>query len=134
MVRETPRRSIAVLLVTDDYRVREGLRRPLERSGQVNIVATATTRDDVPGLVGNTDPDVVLLDAPAHDRLALELCSTLSSRVPVVVLSTYLMQDEWARVRAAGATAVHLKQIGVGALICKMTEIIDQRGAPGDRM
>ena len=111
---------VAVLLVSDDDRVRHGLQRPLERSGEVSVVGTAKIDDDIAALVRRTSPDVILLDVRSGDEDALGVCKRLSQHAPVLLLSAYLTRSEWEEARAAGAADFHLKRIGVADLVQKV--------------
>lgn len=117
------RLPVTVLLVADDDRVRDGLRRPLERSGEVHVVAAATLQDDVAGLVRCYAPDVVLLDMLGQDCRVLALCREVAREVPVLVLSAYLTPGEWHEAEAAGAAGFHLKTIGIGDLVRKVEAV-----------
>ena len=111
---------VSVLLVSDDDRVRGNLQRPLERSGEVAVVATASLHDEIPELVRRFAPDVILLDLHPNDPSALELCRELAEHAPVLLLSAYLSRSEWEEARAAGAADFHLKRIGVAELVQKV--------------
>ena len=118
MVPQSP--PVAVLLISDDDRVRHGLQRPLERSHEVAVVATARIDDDIAALVRRLSPDVILLDVHPGDEGALALCRCLSQHAPVLLLSAYLTRTEWDDARAAGAADFHLKRIGVADLVQKV--------------
>ncbi len=120
---------VAVLLVSNDERIRDGLRRPLERSGQVTVVGAAAICDDVGDLVRQLSPDVILLDVHPGDEGALGVCRHLSEHAPVLLLSAYLTRNEWDEARAAGAADFHLKRIGVAELVQKVGSVC-RRGAP----
>ena len=111
---------VGVLLVSDDDRVLDGLRRPLERSGEVSVVGTAKIDDDIAALVRDVSPDVILLDVHPGDDDALDLCKRLSLHAPVLLLSAYLTRSDWEEARAAGAADFHLKRIGVADLVQKV--------------
>jgi DNA-binding NarL/FixJ family response regulator len=113
-------RPVGVLLVSDDDRVLDGLRRPLERSGEVAVVGTAKIDGDIAELVRQASPDVILLDVHPGDEDALALCQRLSQHAPVLLLSAYLTRTEWEEARAAGAADFHLKRIGVADLVEKV--------------
>ena len=121
---------VAVLLVSDDERIRSGLQRPLERTGQVTVVGTAAIGDDVGELVRQLAPDVILLDVHAGDDGALGLCRRLSEHAPVLLLSAYLTRSEWDEARAAGAADFHLKRIGVAELVQKVGSVCAREGRP----
>lgn len=114
---------VAVLLVSDDERIRDGLRRPLERSGQVTVVGAAATCDDVGEIIGQLAPDVILLDVHPGDDGALGVCRRLSEHAPVLLLSAHLTSNEWDEARAAGAADFHLKRIGVAELVQKVGSV-----------
>jgi DNA-binding NarL/FixJ family response regulator len=114
---------VSVLLVSDDERIREGLRRPLERSGQVTVVGSAAVGDEVGDLVSRVSPDVILLDVHPGDDGALDVCRRLSRHAPVLLLSAFLTRSEWDEARAAGAADFHLKRIGVAELVQKVGSV-----------
>jgi DNA-binding NarL/FixJ family response regulator len=120
---------VSVLLVSNDERIREGLRRPLERSGQVTVVGTAAVGDEVAELVNRASPEVILLDVHPGDEGALDLCRRLSRHAPVLLLSAFLTRSEWDEARAAGAADFHLKRIGVAELVQKVG-LVRSREAP----
>ena len=111
---------VAVLLVSDDDRIRHGLQRPLERSGEVAVVGTARIDDDIAAIVRRASPDVILLDVHPGDEDALDVCKRLSQHAPVLLLSAYLSRSDWEEARAAGAADFHLKRIGVADLVQKV--------------
>ncbi len=121
---------VAVLLVSDDERIRSGLQRPLERTGQVTVVGTAAICDDLGELVRQLSPDVILLDVHPGDDGALGLCRRLSEHAPVLLLSAYLTRNEWDEARAAGAADFHLKRIGVAELVQKVGSVCAREGRP----
>ncbi len=121
---------VAVLLVSNDERIRDGLRRPLERSGQVTVVGTAAICDDVGELVRQLSPDVILLDVHPGDEGTLGVCRRLSEHAPVLLLSAYLTRSEWDEARAAGAADFHLKRIGVAELVQKVGSMCGRDAPP----
>ena len=121
---------VAVLLVSNDERIRDGLRRPLERSGKVTVVGTASICEDVGELVRQLSPDVILLDVHPGDNGALGLCRCLSQHAPVLLLSAYLTRNEWDEARAAGAADFHLKRIGVAELVQKVGSLCAREARP----
>ena len=121
---------VAVLLVSDDERIRDGLRRPLERSGEVTVVGTAAVCDDVGELVRRLSPDVILLDVHAGNDGTLGVCRRLSEHAPVLLLSAYLTPNEWDEARAAGAADFHLKRIGVADLVQKVGSLCARETRP----
>ncbi len=89
--------DIRVLVVDDQKVVREGLATLLGLVGGVEVVGTAADGDGAIELVGELDPDVVLLDLHMPGRSGVEVAEELvrgGSRSRVVVLTTY-SDDEW---------------------------------------
>lgn len=123
---------IAVLVVDNDERVRQGLQQRMERAAGIRVVGAARIEDDVPGLVRELAPDVVLLDLRGHNGAALAVCRQVSALTPVLILSSYLTQEEWEQARAAGAADFHLKQIGFAGLIEKIQAVTGRRAPSGD--
>lgn len=119
----TVHEPIAVFVVDNDERVRQGLRQRMERAAGIRVVGVARIEDDVPRLVRELAPDVVLLDLRGHNGAALSLCREVSSLAPVLILSSYLTQEEWEEARAAGASDFHLKQIGFAGLVEKIRAV-----------
>ncbi len=128
MEHRTPVRDpITVLVVDNDERVRQGLRQRMERTTGIRVAAVASVQDDVPRLVRELAPDVVLLDLRGHNGAALSLCRQVSAHAPVLILSSYLTQEEWEEARAAGASDFHLKQIGFAGLVDKIRAVAAAR-------
>jgi DNA-binding NarL/FixJ family response regulator len=125
--RTTVHDPITVLVVDNDERVRQGLRQRMERTAGIRVAGVARIDDDVPRLVRELAPDVVLLDLRGHNGAALALCREVSALVPVLILSSYLTQEEWEEARAAGALDFHLKQIGFAGLVDKIRAVTAAR-------
>jgi DNA-binding NarL/FixJ family response regulator len=107
-------RRIKVLIVDDHRLMLSAIESLLSRDADIDVVGTADTGERVLALVGQTAPDVVLLDVrmPGMDGLAvLERLRAEHPRVAVVMLSGI---DDPALVRGAlerGAAAFVLKQV-----------------------
>lgn len=99
----------------------------MERTAGIRVAAVASVQDDVPRLVRELAPDVVLLDLRGHNGEALSLCRKVSASAPVLILSSYLTQEEWEQARAAGASDFHLKQIGFAGLVEKIRAVAAAR-------
>ncbi|TMR88633.1 response regulator transcription factor [Nonomuraea basaltis] len=91
-----------VVIADDNYLVREGTRRLLEDSGEVDVLAAVGTADELMDAVGRTRPDAVLTDIrmpapgtrPGPGRAmegidAAHRIRTSDPRVGVVILSQY---------------------------------------------
>lgn len=84
-----------VVIAEDNYLVREGTRRLLEDSGEVEVLAAVGTVEELIDAVGRFKPDAVVTDIrmpPGHQMEGIEGAHEIRSRHPdvgVVVLSQY---------------------------------------------
>jgi DNA-binding NarL/FixJ family response regulator len=115
---------IRVLIVDDDAMVRAGLSMILGGAGDMEIVAEAGDGSEVPPLVAEHRPDVVLMDIrmPGVDGLtateALRAPATRGASPPeVVVLTTFHADAQVLRALRAGAAGFLLKDIAPGDLV-----------------
>ncbi|WP_405590320.1 response regulator [Streptomyces sp. NBC_01190] len=103
---------IRVLLVDDDPLVRAGLRLMLSGAGDIDVVAEAGDGGEVPALVDEHRPDLVLMDIRMPDVDGLEATTALRTRPdpPTVVMLTTFREDEQVlRALQAGAAGFLLK-------------------------
>lgn len=86
---------LRVALADDHYLVREGLRRLLEGSGEVEVVGAVESGDALLGLVAESRPDAVITDIrmpPGHHMEGIEAAHRIRAEHPsvgVVVLSQH---------------------------------------------
>ncbi len=86
---------LRVVIAEDHYLVREGTRRLLEDSGQVEVIAAVGTTEELLDAVGRLKPDAVITDIrmpPSHHMEGIEAAHavrTASSEIGVVVLSQH---------------------------------------------
>ena len=101
------------VLVVDDHRLMlEAIRAQLEREGDINVVACADSGENVVALVGQTGPDVVLLDVRMPGIDGLTVLEQLRARFPSTAVVMLSGIEDPALVRAAlerGAAAFVLK-------------------------
>ncbi|MEU0570020.1 response regulator transcription factor [Nonomuraea sp. NPDC005983] len=112
--------TIKLLIVDDDALVRAGLSMILAGAGDIEIVAEAGDGAEVPPLVAEHHPDVVLMDIrmPGVDGLtATELLRAAESPPEVVVLTTFHADAQVLRALRAGAAGFLLKDIPPGELV-----------------
>ena len=111
---------IRVYLLDDHELVRQGIRRVLEASGQIEIVGEADTiavgTAQIPALL----PDVAVLDVRLPDGSGIEACRTIRSLVPSVkalMLTSYDDDEALFAAIMAGAAGYVLKEIRGGDLV-----------------
>jgi two-component system invasion response regulator UvrY len=98
---------IKVILADDHSIVRAGLRRIVEESGDMTVVAEASDGVEVIRLVRETSPDVAVVDISMPGLDGLEVIGQLHShypKMPVLVLTMH--EEEQYVVRAIGAGAM----------------------------
>jgi DNA-binding NarL/FixJ family response regulator len=92
-------RMIRVVFAEDNYLVREGTAALLATSDQIELVGTATTRDELLAAVEEHAPDAVLTDIrmpPTGTNEGIEAAKIIRAAYPqigVVVLSQFVEED-----------------------------------------
>jgi DNA-binding NarL/FixJ family response regulator len=116
---------IRVVFAEDNYLVREGTAALLATSDQIELVGTATTRDELLAAVEEHTPDAVLTDIrmpPTGTNEGIEAAKTIRSAHPgigVVVLSQFVEEDYAFDLLKDGAT-------GLGYLLKERVADIDE--------
>lgn len=111
---------IRVCLVDDQTLVRQGIRRLLDLSDEVEVVAEADDGLAAIDAVGRERPDVVLLDLrmPRHDGIwTLERLRENDMDVPVLVLTTFDDDELVLGALRAGARGYLLKDVTLDQLV-----------------
>ncbi|MFF0219158.1 response regulator [Streptomyces vinaceus] len=106
---------IRVLLADDDALVRAGLRMMLAAATDIVVVAEAADGQEVPGLVLEHSPDLVLMDIrmPGLDGLeATRRVRALPEPPHVIILTTFTTDDHLMDALRAGADGFLLKHTG----------------------
>jgi len=86
---------LRIVIAEDNYLVREGTRRLLEDSGEVDVLAGVGASDELLTAVSQLRPDAVLTDIrmpPSHQTEGIDAAHSIRQRYPqigVVVLSQY---------------------------------------------
>ncbi|WP_220447967.1 response regulator [Nonomuraea diastatica] len=119
---------IRLLIVDDDAMVRAGLSMILGGSGDIEIVGEAGDGSEVPPMVAEHRPDVVLMDIrmPGVDGLtATEALRRTSAPPEVVVLTTFHADAQVLRALRAGAAGFLLKDIAPGDLVQAIRKVAE---------
>jgi DNA-binding NarL/FixJ family response regulator len=88
-------RRLRVVIAEDHFLVREGTRRALEDSGEVEVVAAVSTPGELEQAVAKLQPDVVVTDIrmpPSHHTEGIDAAHRIRREHPgigIVVLSQY---------------------------------------------
>lgn len=109
------------ILIVDDHEVlRTGTRQVLEASGDIVVVGEADDGNAALAMIGELDPNVVLIDIRLPDRSGIDVARHVTLTHPhvrVVILSAY-DDDEFVRAALdAGATGYLLKTMARDELV-----------------
>lgn len=86
---------LRVVIAEDHYLVREGIRRALEESGEIHVVATVSTAAELETVIDQEEIDIVVTDIrmpPDHQTEGIDAALRIRSAHPdmgIVVLSQY---------------------------------------------
>ncbi|MFF1392548.1 response regulator [Streptomyces sp. NPDC058287] len=122
---------IRVLLVDDDPLVRAGLSFMLGGAPDIEIVGQAGDGSEVPALVAETRPDIVLMDIRMPDVDGLAATETLRARPDapeVIVLTTFHADEQVLRALRAGAAGFVLKDTAPAEIVEAVRRVAS--GAP----
>lgn len=101
-------RRARVILVDDHHLIREGLRRALDRAGDLEVVGEAGSVVEAEGLLSKLRPDVMVTDIRLPDGDGLALTARSRSAYPklgIVVLSMYAGDEQVLAALDAGASS-----------------------------
>jgi DNA-binding NarL/FixJ family response regulator len=101
--------SVRVALVDDDPLVRAGLRLLLAGHPVVQLVAEAADGDEVPALVAEHHPDVILMDVRMRRTDGVAAVRQLGGRPPVIMLTTFDADETVLAAVRAGAVGFLVK-------------------------
>jgi DNA-binding NarL/FixJ family response regulator len=122
------RRRLKVLLVDDHRLMLEAIRVALAREDDLDVVGETTSGATAANLVGQTGPDVVLLDVRMPDVDGLTVLEHLRERYPSVAVVMFSGIDDPALVRAAlerGASAFVLKHVDPRDLAAAIRQVVN---------
>ncbi|WP_061958548.1 response regulator [Cupriavidus pauculus] len=117
---------IRVVIADDHAVVRNGLRHILERESDVAVVGEAAKGSEVPQIVRDTTPDVILLDLSMPGRSGLELVRHVKTEYPasrVLVLTMHAEEQYVVRAFRAGAAGYLTKDSAANDLIDALRKV-----------
>jgi DNA-binding NarL/FixJ family response regulator len=117
---------IRVLVADDHSVVRQGIRHVLEGAEEFIVVGEAEDGNEVADLVGQTQPDVVVLDISMPGQSGIEVTAILRQRFPecrVLILSMYDNQEYVLEAVRSGAHGYILKDTAADDLPAAVKKI-----------
>jgi DNA-binding NarL/FixJ family response regulator len=120
--------KMKVVIADDHPLVRSGVRRALEEEDDIEVVGEATNGAKVLPLIGQTGPDLVVLDITMPQLDGLACLDQIRKRYPdvkVVILSASGDPDRVQAALARGATAYVLKSVDVRDLASALRQAIE---------
>jgi len=107
------------IVIADDHAIfRSGLRMLLEKESDFTVVGEAATGPDALAIVGETRPDVLILDLSLPDLSGPKVAEILVERNPDVAIVVLTMHEDEHYLR-------ELLRIGVGAFVLKKSTSTD---------
>ncbi len=122
-------RRLRVLIADDHQLMIHAIRLALEETDDIEIVGEADSGSKVVPLVGQTDPDLVLLDIRMPGMDGLTVLERLGERYPKVRVAILSAVDDPAVIQAAfnrGASAFIVKHIDPRDLATAIRQAIDR--------
>jgi len=110
---------ITLLIVDDHQMVRWGIRRFLEKQGDIEVVGEAASGEEALRLTADLAPDVALVDLLMPGMDGIEVTRRIKERSPrtqVIVLTSYHEDEHIFPAILAGALSYLLKDVGAGEL------------------
>ena len=107
---------IRVFIVDDEMLIRQGLRKLLELSPDIEVCGEASDGDEALARIPPVAPDVVLLDVRMPRRGGLEVLAELSPRPPTLILTTFDDAEVMLAAIRAGARGYLQKDVSLEQL------------------
>ncbi len=103
--------NVRVLLVDSHEEARLSLVRSLESDSRVAVTAQVATVAEAAAVIRETPCDLTLMNVQSHNGAAVNLCRELRelTRIPLVVLTSFMTDEHWLALRQSGAADYLLK-------------------------
>ena len=127
---------IRVLIADDQAIVRAGLRVVLEAAGDIEVVGEAADGYEAVELATSLRPDVVCMDIrmPGRDGIAATRLLTEGAIAPVLVVTTFDLDDYVFGALEAGAAGFLLKGSDESTLVAAIRSVADGEGTLDQRL
>jgi DNA-binding NarL/FixJ family response regulator len=120
--------KISIALADDHAIFRDGLRRLLQLEPDFKIVAEAQDGTQVPDILRDHEPDVLLLDLKMPNLDGLSLLQRLQNqkiRTKIIVLTASDDEGEYVQAMKYGTSGIVLKQTATDLLIKSIRKVYD---------
>ena len=112
---------IRVVIADDEMLVREGIRRLLELSDEIEVIAEARDGNEATDLIRRLAPDVALLDVRMPGGTGIDVIRATS--VPALLLTTFDDPEALIEGIRAGARGYMLKDVSLEQLVAAIRTI-----------
>ena len=119
--------NLRVLIIDDHTLFREGLESLLSRR-QIDVVASVGDGNEGIRLVGELEPDIILLDMRMPDINGLAVLSKLKEqgvKMPIAILTTSTDERDLVESLRTGARGYLLKDMEPDSLVIALRDIVD---------
>lgn len=119
--------NLRVLIIDDHTLFREGLESLLSRR-QIDVVASVGDGNEGIRLVGELEPDIILLDMRMPDINGLAVLSKLQEqgvKMPIAILTTSTDERDLVESLRTGARGYLLKDMEPDSLVIALRDIVD---------
>ena len=119
--------NLRVLIIDDHTLFREGLESLLSRR-QIDVVASVGNGNEGIRLVGELEPDIILLDMRMPDINGLAVLSKLQEqgvKMPIAILTTSTDERDLVESLRTGARGYLLKDMEPDSLVIALRDIVD---------
>lgn len=118
---------LKVMVVEDHPLMQIGIKKALERSGDIQVVGEASTAKRAVEIVDSVKPDIVIMDVKLPDSDGISTMRSIRTRSDAKVLMFSGFDDESYVIKAleSGANGYLLKSVGVNELVNAVRQAAD---------